>query len=363
MRIIARIFAFLVVAAMMTGAAVNCHRSLLGKEIKASGEDEKDTVMIATQGMVEINTASLCDKKGFGGKVPLTIDIDDTGTIRDIKLQRNAETKDFLDRTQVIIDSYIGQNAEEAASKQVDAVSGATMSSDAIKANVEAGLRYYLKKRDTIVYAAPDQPVEEGGGARVWLPLLVALTAAIVPLFVKDRTVHVVILALDVIVLGFWCGQFISYAVMVNYLSSGVAWATGIVPLIMLFVAFIYPIFGRKQHYCNYICPLGALQQLAGMCSRKKVKMSPSLIRGLQIFRNVLWAVLTFFLWLPVATEWMDYELFGAFVVESASWIILTAAAVVVVISVVIPRPYCNYICPTGTLMKAEEAFSMRNAK
>lgn len=355
MRIIARIFAFLVVAAMMVGAALNCHKSLLGKEIKATGEEERDTVMTAMQGMVEINTATLSDKKGFGGKVPLTIDIDDAGTIRDIKLQRNAETKDFLDRTQVIIDSYIGRNVEEALAMHVDAVSGATMSSDAIKANVEAGLHYYLKKRDTIVTTPAEGPVQPGGGMKVWLPLILALTAAIMPLFVKDRTVHVVILAFDVIVLGFWCGQFISYALIVNYLSSGVGLATGIVPLIMLFVAFIYPVFGRKQHYCNYICPLGAAQQLAGMCSRRKLRMKPGLIKGLRIFRNLLWAALTFLLWMPVLTEWMDYELFGAFVVESASWIILAAAGAVVVLSVVIPRPYCNYICPTGTLMKMEE--------
>lgn len=355
MNILRRTAAFLVVLAMMVGAAVNCHKSLLGKEVKSSGIEEKDTVMTAMQGMVEINTASLCSIKGFGGKVPLLISIDDRGNIVDIQFQRNAETKDFLDRTLVIPESYIGENVEEALEKNVDAVSGATMSSDAIKANIEAGLRYYMEKRDSIAIEPPEAASPEGAGVKLWLSLLLTLTAAIAPLFVKDRTVHIVILALDVAVLGFWCGQFISYAVMVNYLSSGVNVAKAIVPLIMLVVAFIYPIFGRKQHYCNYICPLGALQQLAGMCCRKKVRMSPGIINGLRIFRNVLWAVLTFFLWLPVVTEWMDYELFGAFVVESASWVILTVGAAIVVISVVVPRPYCNYICPTGTLMKVEE--------
>lgn len=352
-----RILGLLVCLGMMTAAAVNCHKSLVGRELKEGAEETPDSVMSVQQGLVEINTTSLCDLKGFGGRVPLMITIDDQGVIKSVDLLPNAESKDFLVRTDGIRESFVGKRAEDAVGMKVDAVSGATMSSDAIKANVEAGLKYYLEKRDRLPSIGDDMPEDGGPGYKLWLALAVTLVGAIIPLLIRNKTVHIVILLLDVGVLGFWCGQFISYAQMVSYLASGAGIWTGLVPFVMMAVAFLYPIFGRKQHYCNHICPLGAIQQLAGYCTKKKVKMKPGLIKGLRLFREILWAVLSFFLWLPFVTEWMDYELFGAFVVRSASWIILVAAGAVVLISTVVPRPYCNYVCPTGTLMKTEELF------
>lgn len=52
---------------------------------------------------------------------------------------------------------------------------------------------------------------------------------------------------------------------------------------------------------------------------------------------------------------WMDMELFQAFQFESASWWIIGAACLFIVISSVIARPYCRFVCPTGSLFKRSE--------
>lgn len=363
MKYIRRILAFLVCAAMMVVAAINCHKSILGHEIMKGGEESllNDSIMSYNEeGLVVVNTTSLSDMKGFGGKIPLEIKIDGEGKVVSIDyILPNAETPDFLNRTRVLFDSWVGKPAAEAYSAKVDAISGATMSSNAIKANVEAGLAYYAENKgllDDLKKDNADMGQEyPASNYKLWLALAITLLAAILPLFIKNRIYHIVQLILDVVVLGFWCGKFISYSVMVNYLSSGTGILIGLVPIVMMAVAFIYPIFGRKQHYCNHICPLGAIQQLAGYCCPKKIRMPVKTVKGLNTFRECLWAVLMCFLWMPILIEWMDYELFAAFIVESASWIILACTGLVVVLSFFIPRPYCNYICPTGTLMKMQE--------
>ena len=53
-----------------------------------------------------------------------------------------------------------------------------------------------------------------------------------------------------------------------------------------------------------------------------------------------------------VWASWMNYEMFVAFVLQSASWIVIVWALLFIVLSVWVPRPYCRFVCPTGTLFK-----------
>ncbi len=123
----------------------------------------------------------------------------------------------------------------------------------------------------------------------------------------------------------------------------------------MLVAAFIYPLFGHPQHYCTHICPLGSAQQLVGQICGYKIHISPKVLKGLDWFRKILWAVLMLLLWTDCLTGWMDLELFQAFQVQSASWWIIGAALVFVALSAVVSRPYCRFVCPTGSLFKRAE--------
>ena len=48
----------------------------------------------------------------------------------------------------------------------------------------------------------------------------------------------------------------------------------------------------------------------------------------------------------------MDYELFSAFLFRRAAPLVLALAAVFFALSLVTPRPYCRFLCPTGTLIR-----------
>ncbi len=353
-----RILAFVVCLLMMTGAAINTNKSILGNDLTKTIEKTDSTTSKAEiyhldeAGNSVIETSSLTDITGYSGKTPLKITISKDGVIENIEALPNTETPGFFKRASALLDDWKGKSVNDALTMEVDAVSGATMSSGAIKENMRQGLQFYLDE------IGSKSVIEENSGSmplRFWFALAVTLAACVLPLFIKNKTYHLVQMCLNVAVLGFWCGEFISYGHLVNYLSSGIGIWKGIIPILMMIAAFVYPVFGKRQHYCSHICPLGSLQQLAGMCSTHKITMSHKLTHALEWFRRILWAVLMFCLWIPVMTEWMDYELFSAFLVESASTLILICGAAVAILSIFIPRPYCRFICPTGTLMKIQE--------
>ncbi len=227
---------------------------------------------------------------------------------------------------------------------EVDAVTGATYSSNAYIANVRAGAAYAEGKK-----ASAQGHVSWGAIAA----LIVILSGAIVPLFTKNPTYRIVQQLLNVAVLGFWAGTFIDYAMMLNFFSGAPHFTLSfLLTLILLIVGLVYPLFNKPNFYCAWICPFGSVQELAGKVCKKRWKMSPKLIKGLDNFRQMLWIVLLSLLYIGWGTSWIDYEVFTAFVVESASWLIIAVGSAFVVLSLFINRPFCRFICPTGSLLK-----------
>ena len=185
--------------------------------------------------------------------------------------------------------------------------------------------------------------------------LLVVLLGAVVPLLWRNRKWHYVQLVLNVAVLGLWSGTFVSYAMMLNVFSNGVSLASlssMAAPLLMLVVAFVYPVFGRSGHYCANVCPLGSAQELMGKLSHRKLAVGKKTQKALTVFRLLLWGVLMLLMLGGITIGWMDYELFTAFIYSSASVVMLVVAVLILVLSVFIGRPYCRFVCPTGTLMR-----------
>ena len=188
--------------------------------------------------------------------------------------------------------------------------------------------------------------------------LIVVLLGAVVPLFYNNRRLHLVQLAVNVVVLGLWTGTFVSYTLFLRIFSGGVSLsAIGALaaPLLMLIVALIYPLAGRSGHYCANICPFGSAQELAGKLSRRKLRITPRVLKLLSVLRNLLWGVLMALLLTGTCTAWIDYELFTAFLYSSASVWVTVLAALFLVLSVWVPRPYCRFVCPTGALVKSVE--------
>jgi len=343
------------ITCLLVFAAAAIHRDgrVFGHHIEKSTIEQADTssrscLITLEDGTIVVNTTDIGkDILGYGGPVPLEIHIKDN-KILDIKALANDESPDFFNNASELFSLWKGKTLEEASQMQVDAISGATMSSNAIIGNVNRGIGEVMQQ-------SLKNPHFDFSGlsAKNIVGLIIVLMAAIIPLIYKNKKYRIIQLILNVIVLGFWCGTFLSYSMFVNFVSNGMNIWTSLIPFIMLLCAFVYPLFGKSQYYCTNICPFGSMQELAGKVNKRhKLKMSPKTIKALNNFRIILWATLTLLMMVGIGLEWMDYELFTAFIFESASAVVIALAIVVVLLSLFIQRPYCRFVCPTGSLFK-----------
>lgn len=95
-----------------------------------------------------IYTEEFCsDIIGFNGPIPLEINIKD-GKIENINILDNEETPGFLRRVTNanLLENFYGITPKEAVTLDIDAVSGATYSSNAIIKSVKTSLAIYDKE-------------------------------------------------------------------------------------------------------------------------------------------------------------------------------------------------------------------------
>lgn len=366
--IMIRLLSLVVVVLILAAAAILRDGRILGHDLRqthaavASVAQGSDTLSVQPDGTFVVNTRVLAkDVQGYGGPVPLKIHIDKDGRLTAIEAEPNAESPSFFDHAKELFSRWQGKTIDEAMAEDVDAVSGATFSSKAIIRNVQRGLAY--AKQHGLAdggKGAQEESVERTVATGWTLGSIVALIAvllgAVVPLFTNNRRLHLVQLVVNVVVLGLWTGTFVSYTLFLRLFAGGVslsAIGTLAAPLLMLIVALLYPLAGRSGHYCAHVCPFGSAQELAGKLSRRKLRITPRVLRVLTALRNLLWGVLMALLLTGTCSAWIDYELFTAFIYSSASVWVIVLAVLFLVLSVWVPRPYCRFVCPTGALMKS----------
>ena len=373
---VARLLSLVVVVLILAAAAILRDGRILGHDLREAHEAKalkNDTLEVTPDGAFVVNTKPLAkDVQGYGGPVPLKIHIKD-GRVAAVEAEPNAESPDFFNRAKELLNHWQNKSVDEALAEEVDAVSGATFSSRAIIANMQRGLAYAKQhgqwgedgsvgalgtSAPPIVGSVSNSVGALETSAPPIVALIVVLLGAVVPLFYNNRRLHLVQLAVNVVVLGLWTGTFVSYTLFLRIFAGGVSLSTiGALaaPLLMLIVALIYPLAGRSGHYCANICPFGSAQELAGKLSRRKLRITPRVLKLLSVLRNLLWGVLMALLLTGTCTAWIDYELFTAFLYSSASVWVTVLAALFLVLSVWVPRPYCCFVCPTGALIKSVE--------
>lgn len=366
--IMIRLLSLVVVMLVLSAAAILRDGRIFGHDLRqthaavVSVAQGSDTLEVQPDGTFVVNTRVLAkDVQGYGGPVPLKIHIDKDGRLTAIEAEPNAESPSFFDRAKELFSRWQGKTIDEAIAEDVDAVSGATFSSKAIIRNVQRGLAYAKQHGLADGGKGAQEESAERTVATGWtlgsiVALIAVLLGAVVPLFTNNRRLHLVQLALNVVVLGLWTGTFVSYTLFLRLFAGGVSMSaigTLAAPLLMLIVALLYPLAGRSGHYCAHVCPFGSAQELAGKLSRRKLRITPRVLRVLTALRNLLWGVLMVLLLTGTCTAWIDYELFTAFIYSSASVWVIVLAMLFLVLSVWVPRPYCRFVCPTGALMKS----------
>ncbi len=114
---------------------------------------------------------------------------------------------------------------------------------------------------------------------------------------------------------------------------------------LLLFMGFTF-VFGRLV--CGFICPIGAIQELAyKLPTKKKIIASKVLILAVQVIFFILFIVLGVFFSIALLS-YFGFQAFFQLNVASPFFYVFIA---LLLISVFIYRPFCRLFCPYGLLL------------
>lgn len=99
-------------------------------------------------GSVTINTSTLKAAEGYFGPTPIIIHLDSHEKVSGIEFLPNDETPSYWQMAvEKLSHVWDGVPADKVSSVKVDAVTGATYSSEGIISNVQAGIACYLESK------------------------------------------------------------------------------------------------------------------------------------------------------------------------------------------------------------------------
>lgn len=118
--------------------------SLLALMLSLQSMKAGDDIMTKEDGMIVINTTELGkDIEGYNGPTPLKVYIKKNKVER-IEFLKSAESPKYYAKVKkTLVDQWTGLKVKDALTQKVDAVTGATYSSDAVIQNVQRALDYY----------------------------------------------------------------------------------------------------------------------------------------------------------------------------------------------------------------------------
>ena len=286
--------------------------------------------------------------KGYAGKTPLLIALDNEDKIMQIKLLANHETPGFIKRVTKsgYLESWNGLSVDEALQKNVDAVSGATYSSKGIQNSLKARLAVVAR-----------QNVVETTDNSALLPnicILIVVILALICFFNPQKTkmLRLITLLLSILILGFWRNASMSLLKFYSWLTIGISWPLEWALIVVFALAVLLPLFTRKAFYCTYLCPMGALQELAGKACKKKLALPKTVTNVLLVVRKMFLLTILILLSLGVSLDLAFVEPFSVFSVKSITLFSIVFAAVVLIVSLFINRAWCRFLCPTGLLFE-----------
>jgi len=291
-----------------------------------------------------------CDNfKGYGGSIPLAIIADNSDKIIGLGLFNNRETPAWVSGLENIkfFDSWNGKTPSEIKDLQVDAVTGATFTSVAVREIIAkrsgiftGSLKYEKAKQKVSIKWMEDKlsPV-----------LYFILLASLIALFIKKlNKFRIYYQIASIIFFGIISGKFISIYFLENISVSGLSIFTSFVTVFLVGFSILIPLIFNKHFYCYYICPFGGVQTLLGKIPVKRIKVNSGIIKLLRTLRLVIFITLMISIAVLFKIDLTLVEPFTIFIFSSAASITIIGSAVIFIASIFIKNPWCVYFCPTG---------------
>ncbi len=288
---------------------------------------------------------------GYGGELRAAVGLRREGKLTGVKVLHHEETpayyrrlgeNDFLSHF-----NGIALDSNDAWAR-VDAVTGATITSDALRDDVHFSARTVAAKIFGLPYPSP--PARPFPWFQV-AGLLAVFALSFLATYRRERFWRGLSLTGGVLVVGVWLNASFSLQTLTGLLQGRFLDLDRPIPLLMLlFVALTGLTRGRQ--YCRTLCPYGALQETLGSLAPRRVAAHPGMSRWLSnlpyflLFLALVLALLEVF---PVAIGLEPFQ--HLFAWSLCDGITLAFGIGVLMLSFVSPRFWCRFFCPSGAAM------------
>jgi hypothetical protein len=291
------------------------------------------------------------DVHGYHGPITLALHVEKEGALRAFRILHSRETPAYLARLEAWLGGLAGRNVfAPDPFRDVDTVSGATLSSQAIVQTLARSGRAFATEVLGQEVAGAPPPATPAGPNRDFVVLALLTVGAILLRYRPRVWFRRAFLAVTLVVTGFLLNLQFSTQHVFGLLSLDP-------PVVRLtagfFMIFLVPavvlLFGNV--YCGWVCPFGALQELLGDLRRRRPDTDPH-PRVWRYGRVVKYGFLALLALLFAWTR--DYGVLGAdplitFFDNSGGVFLLGIAAVA--LSLVFRRFWCRNLCPAGAFL------------
>jgi len=307
---------------------------------------------------------------GFQGPTDSLAAVDDQDQVTGIAIGVSFDNEPYVGyvREDEYFRSYFNkhtlQSLAELQAENVEGVSGATMTSQAIARSLQvtAEARLAELKRPSASHNTPNTDSSDGAVQRprsngAWLRNLSTIVMTVCGLVLGltrlrgQRWLRLSFQGLMIVWLGLINGDLISQAFLLGAAQSGLPWRNAMGLTLLTVAALIVPLLTGRNVYCSHICPHGAVQQLARRRLPWQAKLSPGLIRWLKLIPLVLIGlVIATGIW-RLTFSAVDLEPFDAWLIGVAGAASISIAVIGLIASTISPMAYCRLGCPTGALL------------
>ena len=317
----------------------------------SGGEAGKATVSLST-------LAAAPGVRGYAGPLNLLIALDDNGVLRGVRYLDSDETPAYIAGIQQWLERLVGRDLSQRplARQGIDALSGATVSSRAALAAIDASARAAGR-----VAFGRDWAPEGGGRERgsPWTEARLLATLALLLLFFPaylsgSERARLGLQAATLVLLGLWLNSLLTEVDLVN-LSLGRWPSPRDNPQRWLLLGFALAggvLFG--QVWCGNLCPFGALQELVSrLGNRLGLRRYPErrLETAMRFLKYLLLAAMLILVWTTGDGRWARFDpmqfLFSG---RWPAWAGILAG-VVLLASLFHYRFWCRYFCPLGAFL------------
>lgn len=291
--------------------------------------------------------------RGYAGPVHIGLFVNEDGTIRSVHHISSKETESYLQKIQRTGFYAQFEKLKIAGNHEVDAVSGATLTSETIAETASA-----------LVGAASNEPLADFASIDsidafnveaklTWWWILHIGVIFLMFLYgylkriKKSKRAIIALSILSVLYIGFFLNNSFTY---VSFIHPFVG--TSVSSLVGLYAAFtlLGAIWG-KNTYCKYVCPFGNVQRLMLQITPKKMTAKfPLSNKWIKRVRGAIAVVLIVGVLMGLR-NWSNYELFpDLFGLDYMSvWLFVSLATVL--LTVRYPMIWCRLLCPTGSVL------------